>query len=233
MTKNPARRLGCSGNESQIRSHAFFKDLDWEALEQRRVKPPFRPRVVRIIIFMPSPYFYPNAIANVRPLLDVNYRKVQRMLWTSIQNLQKKSQYWLRYQTMWYVASTKMNSLDSHLLIRTLVQSERFVNFLKTTIHGITVNCRQWRKKKKHIKSSPGNRTIVKRNDMRFSHEWIKPTTTFTYRKKNTNWIVRASVKQIARKDILWRMKMTWMRIRFQLSLSVGKDFGSHIYFTM
>lgn len=47
MTKNPARRLGCSGNESQIRSHAFFKDLDWEALEQRRVKPPFRPRVVR------------------------------------------------------------------------------------------------------------------------------------------------------------------------------------------
>lgn len=50
MTKNPARRLGCSGNESQIRSHAFFKDLDWEALEQRRVKPPFRPRVVRIII---------------------------------------------------------------------------------------------------------------------------------------------------------------------------------------
>lgn len=46
MTKNPARRLGCSGNETQIRSHAFFKDLDWEALEQRRVKPPFRPRVV-------------------------------------------------------------------------------------------------------------------------------------------------------------------------------------------
>lgn len=46
MTKNPARRLGCSGNETQIRSHAFFKDLDWEALESRRVKPPFRPRVV-------------------------------------------------------------------------------------------------------------------------------------------------------------------------------------------
>lgn len=48
MTKNPARRLGCSGNESQIRTHAFFKDLDWEALELRKVKPPFRPRVVRI-----------------------------------------------------------------------------------------------------------------------------------------------------------------------------------------
>lgn len=48
MTKNPARRLGCTAGEAQIRSHAFFKDLDWEALELRKVKPPFRPRVVRI-----------------------------------------------------------------------------------------------------------------------------------------------------------------------------------------
>lgn len=53
MTKNPARRLGCSGSESQIRNHSFFKDLDWEALEQRRVKPPFRPRVVRIFSLPP------------------------------------------------------------------------------------------------------------------------------------------------------------------------------------
>ena len=49
MTKNPTRRLGCNGNENQIRSHQFFKDLDWEALEMRKVKPPFRPRVVRFI----------------------------------------------------------------------------------------------------------------------------------------------------------------------------------------
>lgn len=49
MTKNPARRLGCSGNETQIRGHPFFKELDWEALELRRVKPPFRPRVVNIV----------------------------------------------------------------------------------------------------------------------------------------------------------------------------------------
>lgn len=52
MTKNPARRLGCSGNETQIRNHPFFKELDWEALELRRVKPPFRPRVVRLQITM-------------------------------------------------------------------------------------------------------------------------------------------------------------------------------------
>lgn len=52
MTKNPARRLGCSGNESQIRNHSFFKDLDWSALEERRVKPPFRPRVVCLIFYI-------------------------------------------------------------------------------------------------------------------------------------------------------------------------------------
>lgn len=47
MTKNPARRLGCtSDGESQIRAHGFFKEMDWDLLEQRKVKPPFRPRVV-------------------------------------------------------------------------------------------------------------------------------------------------------------------------------------------
>lgn len=47
MTKNPARRLGCTADgESQIRSHAFFKEMDWDLLEQRKVRPPFRPRVV-------------------------------------------------------------------------------------------------------------------------------------------------------------------------------------------
>lgn len=48
MTKNPVRRLGC-GNENQIRSHPFFKDLDWVALEQRKVEPPFRPKVVYMV----------------------------------------------------------------------------------------------------------------------------------------------------------------------------------------
>lgn len=46
MTKNPARRLGCNDGENQIRNHNFFRDMDWDALEQRKVKPPFRPKVV-------------------------------------------------------------------------------------------------------------------------------------------------------------------------------------------
>lgn len=52
MTKSPARRLGVAGGGSGagggmggIRAHAFFKDVDWEALAQRRLRPPFRPKV--------------------------------------------------------------------------------------------------------------------------------------------------------------------------------------------
>ncbi|CAH0728700.1 unnamed protein product, partial [Brenthis ino] len=45
MTKAPARRLGVAGGAAGIRAHAFFRDVDWDALAARRVRPPFRPKV--------------------------------------------------------------------------------------------------------------------------------------------------------------------------------------------
>ncbi|CAK1583905.1 unnamed protein product [Parnassius mnemosyne] len=45
MTKSPARRLGVAGGAAGIRAHAFFRDMDWDALAQRRLRPPFRPKV--------------------------------------------------------------------------------------------------------------------------------------------------------------------------------------------
>lgn len=54
MTKNRNKRLGCvvaEGSENAIRTHPFFRDLDWNALENRRVKPPFKPKIVICISF--------------------------------------------------------------------------------------------------------------------------------------------------------------------------------------
>lgn len=51
MTKNVSRRLGCvnsQGGEQAILDHPFFKEIDWMALEAKKVKPPFKPKIVSI-----------------------------------------------------------------------------------------------------------------------------------------------------------------------------------------
>ena len=38
--KNPSERLGADGSEDTVRQQRFFKGIDWQALEEKRVKPP-------------------------------------------------------------------------------------------------------------------------------------------------------------------------------------------------
>ncbi|XP_074854776.1 protein kinase C eta type [Carettochelys insculpta] len=47
MTKNPNLRLGslAQGGEHAILKHPYFKELDWDLLNQRQIEPPFRPRI--------------------------------------------------------------------------------------------------------------------------------------------------------------------------------------------
>ncbi|KAM3187698.1 hypothetical protein ACTXT7_001811 [Hymenolepis weldensis] len=48
LLKSPSRRLGCvaaEGGEGAIQRHPFFREIDWKLLEERKIRPPFRPKV--------------------------------------------------------------------------------------------------------------------------------------------------------------------------------------------
>lgn len=42
LNRNPVKRLGANGGE-EVRRHAFFSTIDWDALYNRRIQPPFEP----------------------------------------------------------------------------------------------------------------------------------------------------------------------------------------------
>lgn len=46
FTQDPDKRLG-SGNDGvkNIKAHPFFKNIDWEAIFNKKIKPPFIPRI--------------------------------------------------------------------------------------------------------------------------------------------------------------------------------------------
>eukprot|EP00088_Acartia_fossae_P052672 TRINITY_DN5962_c0_g1_i4.p1 TRINITY_DN5962_c0_g1~~TRINITY_DN5962_c0_g1_i4.p1 ORF type:complete len:814 (+),score=178.37 TRINITY_DN5962_c0_g1_i4:152-2443(+) len=48
MQKNVSKRLGCikaHGGEESIKHHPFFREIKWKELEDRKVKPPFKPKI--------------------------------------------------------------------------------------------------------------------------------------------------------------------------------------------
>ena len=47
--KNPNKRLGFVAEDEEIKTHSFFKRIDWAKLEAREVQPPIIPKLVRIL----------------------------------------------------------------------------------------------------------------------------------------------------------------------------------------
>ena len=40
LTKDPEQRLGSNSSDDTIQQHSFFRGIDWQALQEKRVKPP-------------------------------------------------------------------------------------------------------------------------------------------------------------------------------------------------
>lgn len=43
LNRNPAHRLGSHGGARELKSHPFFEGIDWEAMSQKQISPPFKP----------------------------------------------------------------------------------------------------------------------------------------------------------------------------------------------
>eukprot|EP00466_Bigelowiella_natans_P021389 jgi/Bigna1/72724/fgenesh1_pg.21_\ len=45
LNRNPVERIGSRNDADEVKAHPFFKDMDWNLLYQKRLRPPFRPQV--------------------------------------------------------------------------------------------------------------------------------------------------------------------------------------------
>ena len=43
LVKNQKERLGINGGFEEIKKHPFFKDIDFKAIEEKKVEAPFKP----------------------------------------------------------------------------------------------------------------------------------------------------------------------------------------------
>jgi len=45
LQKDKNKRLGADNDAEDIKNHAFFKQIDWVALERKEIEPPFKPNL--------------------------------------------------------------------------------------------------------------------------------------------------------------------------------------------
>ena len=49
LAKDPANRIGCreGGGVEELKAHSFFRQIDWDALYDKEIEPPFVPTTAR------------------------------------------------------------------------------------------------------------------------------------------------------------------------------------------
>ncbi|KAK3341112.1 serine/threonine-protein kinase sck1 [Lasiosphaeria hispida] len=45
LNRNPKHRLGATDDAEELKRHAFFNDIDWDALSRKLITPPFKPKL--------------------------------------------------------------------------------------------------------------------------------------------------------------------------------------------
>ena len=74
MRKNPERRLGSSERDAEdVKKQAFFRNVFWEDLLMRKIKPPFIPTVVSLLKHV---YNSKLGITHISQNLDLAHRKL-------------------------------------------------------------------------------------------------------------------------------------------------------------
>lgn len=77
LTKDPTRRLGATeADATEIKSHLFFKDTNWDDVFHKRIPSPFYPAIVRVPLFL-SPRDNCSRLVRFLPHAEIRNRHVQ------------------------------------------------------------------------------------------------------------------------------------------------------------
>ncbi|KAI9792771.1 MAG: hypothetical protein M1816_001503 [Peltula sp. TS41687] len=68
LNRNPRHRLGAIDDAEELKSHAFFADVDWDALMRKNVVPPFKPKLKGVLDTSNFDPEFTNALTNVTSL---------------------------------------------------------------------------------------------------------------------------------------------------------------------
>ncbi|KAI5291029.1 hypothetical protein KEM54_006622 [Ascosphaera aggregata] len=71
LNRNPKHRMGATNDALELMAHPFFNDIDWEALEQKNVPPPFKPKLTSE---MDTSYFDPEFTTAMDQAKSLNAR---------------------------------------------------------------------------------------------------------------------------------------------------------------